>query len=231
MLESESTMPSSAVRLLAIVGQTPQRRTAAIFVFSLQLLWCLSAPTVGCILVPIVDQREYLAKFPAAFEAVKAGELPGLPLQDPRACLSGASCSRRRPLHLRHAVTASHSAAGGAAEGHAVPGAAAASACPSLLAQSLTFPPSRPSSTQLTLWASPPTSLRATSAFRCSAELEGCCMQSGGTGIEPRQSVKCKGACQSRRSSAQFDSATPHAHQNTDVATPPLLCSRVSWRG
>lgn len=29
----------------------------------------------GCILVPIVDQREYLAKFPAAFEAVKGGEV------------------------------------------------------------------------------------------------------------------------------------------------------------
>lgn len=27
----------------------------------------------GCILVGIVDQREYLAKFPAAFDAVKSG--------------------------------------------------------------------------------------------------------------------------------------------------------------
>ena len=224
-------MPSSAVRLLGNRWADTTAPHGCNFCFLPATLWCLSAPTVGCILVPIVDQREYLAKFPAAFEAVKAGELPGLPLQDPRACLSGASCSGRRPLHLRHAVTASHSAAGGAAEGHAVPGAAAASACPSLLPQSLTFPPSRPSSIRLTLWASPPTSLRATSASRCSAELEGCCMQSGSTGIEPRQSVKCKGACQSRRSSAQFDSATPHAHQNTDVATPPLLCSRVSWRG
>lgn len=35
---------------------------------------CFAAPSPGCILVPIVDQREYLAKFPAAFEAVKDGE-------------------------------------------------------------------------------------------------------------------------------------------------------------
>lgn len=27
----------------------------------------------GCILVPIVDAREYLSRFPAAFEAVKGG--------------------------------------------------------------------------------------------------------------------------------------------------------------
>lgn len=35
----------------------------------------LPAKLAGCILVPIVDQREYLAKFPAAFEQVEGGAL------------------------------------------------------------------------------------------------------------------------------------------------------------
>jgi hypothetical protein len=32
-----------------------------------------NAKLCGCILVPLVDQREYLARFPQAFEAVKSG--------------------------------------------------------------------------------------------------------------------------------------------------------------
>ena len=68
-------------------------------------------PSPGCILVPIVDQREYLAKFPAAFEAVKDGErqlLEGPFLLPPAACC--------HLLHPRQLSTASHSALGGAAQ-------------------------------------------------------------------------------------------------------------------
>ena len=35
-----------------------------------------NAKLCGCILVDIVDQRQYLARFPAAFDAVKSGALP-----------------------------------------------------------------------------------------------------------------------------------------------------------